>query len=70
MKKFVGVAGVIAGIFALIGAFFSGAYVVYYTLKADGDISVTERPGEELKIKTRRRKYTETKLPESRHYGF
>lgn len=69
MKKFAVVAGVIAGIFALIGAFFSGAYVVYHTLKTDGDITVTEDPGE-LKIKTRRRKYTETKLPESRHYGF
>lgn len=59
----------VAGIFALIGAFFSGACVVYYTLKADGDNSVTEEPGE-LKIKTKRRKYTETKLPENKHYGF
>lgn len=69
MKKFAVVTGVIAGIFALIGAFFSGAYVVYHTLKTDGDITVTEDP-DELKIKTRGRKYTETKLPENKHYGF
>lgn len=69
MKKFA-VAGVIAGIFALIGAFFSGAYVVYHTLKTDGDISVTGRSGDDVRINVRGRRYTETKLPENRHYGF
>lgn len=70
MKKFAVVAGVIAGMFALIGAFFSGACVVYHTLKADRDISVTGKSGDEVKINARGRRYTETKLPENRHYGF
>lgn len=69
MKKFAVVAGVIVGALALIGSFMSGAMFIWANACAKGDVQVTGKP-DDLRIKTRRRKYTETRLPEDRHYGF
>lgn len=70
MKKFAVVAGVIIGALALIGSFFAGAFLVFADRVGKGDIELKEVEPGELRVKTRGRKYTETKLPEQKHYGF
>ena len=70
MKKIVGIVGVVVAIMALIGSFLAGCLFIFGVAVDTGDVKVEEKEPDELVVKTRRRKYTETKLPENRHYGF
>lgn len=70
MKKIVGIVGVVMAIMALIGSFLAGCVFIFNAAVETGDVQVEEKGPDELVVKTRRRKYTEAKLPENRHYGF
>lgn len=70
MKKLIGVVGVITAIMALVGSFLAGCVFIFGVAVETGDVQLEEKEPDELVVKTRRRKYTETKLPENRHYGF
>ena len=70
MKKLIGVVGVITAIMALVGSFLAGCVFIFGVAVDTGDVQLEKKEPDELVVKTRRRKYTETKLPENRHYGF
>ena len=70
MKKLIGVIGVVTAIMALIGSFLAGCMFIFNAAVETGNVQVEAKGPDELVVKTRRRKYTETKLPEQRHYGF
>ena len=55
---------------ALIGSFLAGCMFIFNAAVETGNVQVEAKGPDELAVKTRRRKYTETKLPENRHYGF
>ena len=70
MKKLIGVVGVITAIMALFGSFLAGCVFIFGVAVETGDVQLEKKEPDELVVKTRRRKYTETKLPENKHYGF